>query len=276
MFGSDRMTSVLYDTHAHLDFPDFAADLPGILERAQAAGVEKIISIATSLESSRRVIELAARHPMIYAAVGVHPCNVRKSPDEIVEVLRELARAPKVVAIGETGLDYFHPPSKQGGTFEDDQRDRERQALLFEQHLSVAKELDLNVVIHQRNSFVETVAQLQPWRGRLKFVFHCFGGTTAEAETVLSMGGFVSFTGILTFKNAGSLRDVMARIPQERMFFETDCPYLAPVPHRGKRCEPAHVRETALVAAKSRACELEELAESTSAAARGFFRGLSI
>ena len=268
------MTSVLYDTHAHLDFPDFAADLPGILERAQAAGVEKIISIATSLESSRRVIELAARHPMIYAAVGVHPCNVRKSPDEIVEVLRELARAPKVVAIGETGLDYFHPPSKQGGTFEDDQRDRERQALLFEQHLLVAKELNLNVVIHQRNSFVETVAQLQPWRGRLKFVFHCFGGTTAEAETVLSMGGFVSFTGILTFKNAGSLRDVMARIPQERMFFETDCPYLAPVPHRGKRCEPAHVRETALVAAKSRACELEELAESTSAAARGFFRGL--
>ena len=209
--------AVFYDTHAHLDYPDFAADLPQVVQRANDAGIEKIVCIGTDLESSRNAILLAERFPGVYAAVGWHPTHAMEAPEDIRPALRELARHPKVVAIGETGLDFYRMPGQQpGGTAEDDARYRARQESLFEQQLEVAAEADLNCVIHQRNSFDETLRQIKPYAGKLKAVFHCFPGDVAVLKRVLDLGFLVSFTGILTFKNAQVVRDSLAATPMDR------------------------------------------------------------
>ena len=265
--------SVFYDTHAHLDYPDFAADLPQVVQRANDAGIEKIVCIGTDLESSRNAILLAERFPGVYAAVGWHPTHAMEAPEDIRPALRELARHPKVVAIGETGLDFYRMPGQQpGGTAEDDARYRARQESLFEQQLEVAAEADLNCVIHQRNSFDETLRQIKPYAGKLKAVFHCFPGDVAVLKRVLDLGFLVSFTGILTFKNAQVVRDSLAATPMDRFMLETDSPFLAPVPHRGKRCEPAYVRDIAAIAAEVKNCSLNELSQSTCETAHRFFK----
>lgn len=269
------MTS-FYDTHAHLDFPDFAADLPEVLARAAAAGVTRIITIGTDLASSRRAIELSERFAPVFAVVGWHPSHASEAPADIRAELRELARHPKVVAIGETGLDYHRLPSlKAGGTAEDDARYKAKQAALFAQQLEVAAERGFNVVVHQRDAFEDTLAQMAPFAGRVRGVFHCFVNDVAAMERVLALGSLVSFTGVVTFKNAAAVREVAAAVPRDRFMLETDCPFLAPMPDRGRRCEPAHVKAIAQTVAQVRGCSLEDLSAATCATARAFFRPLT-
>jgi TatD DNase family protein len=259
---------MLIDTHAHLDYEEFAADFDEVLARTRAAGVEKIITIGTSVESSRRAVELAEQHEMIYAVVGVHPTMTAAAPDDFAHSLRQLAAHPRVAAIGEIGLDYHRLP-EDAATAE---REKSKQAAVFAALLELAVATRLNVVIHQRDAWQDTVAALRPFTGKVKGVFHCFGGTRAQADEVLALGHYVSFTGIATFKNGANVREVAAAVPSDRFMVETDCPYLAPVPYRGKRCEPAYTRETAAVIAQVRGETLDGLADRTTANARSFFR----
>jgi len=264
--------SFFYDTHAHLDFPDFSADLPEVIARAHAAGISKIIGIGTDLESSQRAVRLAEQYPNVFAAVGWHPTHVLEAPDDLRPALRELARHPKVVAIGETGFDYHRLPSQQpNGTQSDDERYKRKQAEVFEQQLEVASELGLNCVIHQRDSLEDTLALVQRFVGRTRGVFHCFANDTAAMKRIVDMGSLVSFTGILTFNNGQNIRDTLAATPLDSFMLETDCPFLAPLPYRGKRCEPAYVKEIAAVAAQVKGCSLEDLSAATCATAQLFF-----
>jgi TatD DNase family protein len=266
---------IFYDTHAHLDYPDYAPDLETVIERAAAAGIGKIIAIGTDLESSASAVKLSERFPNVFSAVGWHPSHALEAPDDLRLPLRELARHPKVVAIGETGLDYYRLPSAQGGTPADDQRYKQKQSALFHQHLELASELGLNCVIHQRDAFEDVLKEMTPFAGSVRGVFHCFGGSPTDMQRVVAMGSLVSFTGIISFKNAQSVRDTVAATPLDKFMLETDCPFLAPVPYRGKRCEPAHVKEIADVVAQAKGCSLDELSRVTCATAHQFFPRLA-
>jgi len=267
--------ATFYDTHAHLDFPDFGEDLAQTIERAQAAGIRRMVSIGTDLTSSRRAIQLSEQFDSVFAVVGWHPSHASEAPQDIRPALRELVKHPRVVAIGETGLDYHHlPTEKPAGTPQDDERYKHKQAAIFQQQLEVAAESGLNCVIHQRDSMEDVLAQMQPFATSVRAVFHCFGSPVADMQRVLAMGSLVSFTGIVTFKNAQSVRDTVAATPLNRFMLETDCPYLAPVPYRGKRCEPAYVQEIATVIAGVKKCSLDDLSAATCTTAQKFFRGL--
>jgi TatD DNase family protein len=277
---------MLIDTHAHLDFPDFANDLDAVLSRAETAGVKQILTIGTTLQSSRRSIELAERYPNLFATVGIHPNSVGEERDDFMQELRALANHPKVVAIGETGLDYHYLPSRNEkedilrttlgsasiGSVETEIRDeaiKAAQSAAFEQQLELAAELGKSVVIHQRDAWDDTVAILR--RHPVRAVFHCFNSSVEQALDVIDLGHLVSFAGIVTFKNAAEVRNAAASIPLDRLLVETDCPYLAPVPNRGKRCEPAFVRNTAQTIAELRSMTLPEFATRTTANAEFFF-----
>jgi TatD DNase family protein len=284
---------MLIETHAHLDYPNFASDLDDVLRRATEAGVTRIITIGTSVESSRRAIDLAEKYSNIYAVIGVHPTYAEQAEEDVITPLRELAKSRRVAAIGETGLDYHHLPSVeaakeknvqvfarafQGETEEEieaniqDGAYKSRQASLFQQQLDLAAELGLNVVIHQRDAWDDTLEILKPYAEKLRGVFHCFGGSLEQANQVINLDHLVSFTGIVTFKNGVAVRDVAAQIPLWKFMVETDCPYLAPVPFRGKRCEPAHTRIVAETIAATRGIPLEEVGEATTETAEKFFR----
>jgi TatD DNase family protein len=264
-----------YDTHAHLDYPDFADELPQIIARAEAAGIVKIISIATDLRSSERAVKLAEQFPNVFAVVGWHPSDALQAPDDLRPALRDLARHPKVVALGETGLDYHHLPGKQPGSApEDDARFKRKQAELFRQHLEVAAETGLNCVIHQRDSLEDTLGLLTPFAERVRGVFHCFTNDAAAMQRIVALGSLVSFTGVVTFKNAQNVRDTAVATPLDKLMLETDAPFLAPMPYRGKRCEPAYVKEISEAVARTKGCTLEELSAATCATARNFFRKL--
>jgi TatD DNase family protein len=262
---------MFYDTHAHLDYPDFAADFAQVLERAAAAGITRIITVGTDLDSSRRAVALAEAHPAIYAVVGWHPGDALHAPANLRPWLRELGGHPKVVALGETGLDHHRLPSQRGGTAADDAGCQERQADLFLQHLEVAAELGLNCVIHQRAALEDTLRLFSPFAGRVRGQFHCFADGPDALRRILALGSLVSFTGILTFKNGANIREALAATPRDRFMLETDCPYLAPLPYRGRRCEPAHVRDIAAVAAQVTGLSLDELSAATCATAHRFF-----
>lgn len=280
---------MLIDTHAHLDYPDFANDLPTIIEAARSVGVTRIITIGTGVESSRRAVALAERFENIYAVVGLHPTNVDEEQGNWLSEIRQLASNPKVAAIGETGLDYHHLPSEkltsapaisalQAEMPQDteaaiiDGAYKAAQAEAFAAQLDLAAELGLNVVIHQRDAWNDTVEILKNYTGKLRGVFHCFGNTPEQAREILALGHLVSFTGIVTFKNAEPVREVVTSIPADAFMVETDCPYLAPVPHRGKRCEPAHTRLVAEKIAEVRGVSLDEIAAITTLTAESFFR----
>jgi TatD DNase family protein len=283
----------LIETHAHLDYPDFEADLEAVIGRATEAGVMRIISIGTGLESSRRAVALAERFPNLYAVVGIHPTNVVDEGLDFLPALRELALHPKVVAIGETGIDYHHIPEELQGPTEpinalrtvyqgsgSDEQSRliaegawkAAQADAFRMQLDLAVELRLNVVIHQRDAWEPTLEVLRPYTGKVRGVYHCFGGTPDEAAEVASLGHLISFTGIITFKNAEQVRLTAAAVPADGYMVETDCPYLAPVPHRGKRAEPAHTQLVAEKVAEVRGISLQEVAAATTTTAESFFR----
>jgi TatD DNase family protein len=247
------------DTHAHLVFPGLIEDLPGVIERAKTAGVERIISIATTLEDARQTLELARRYDGVFAAVGLHPGEIPGVSMCDLKELALLASESKVVAIGETGLDYY--------------RSREHvqaQKDLFWAQLDLARQRDLPVVIHNRaadDDCLEILRQARP-RG----VMHCFSGDEKFAFDCLEIGLLISFTGILTFKNAGPLREVAKKVPLEKIMLETDAPYLAPAPHRGQRNEPAFVPHIAAVLAEVKGVTVEEVARVTTGNAEQLFR----
>ena len=264
--------ATFYDTHAHMDYPDYAQDLEAVLQRSQAAGISRVISIGTDLASSRRAIALSEKFEMVYAAVGWHPTSVLESPPDLRPELRDLARHPKVVAIGETGLDYHRlPGDKPGGDPAENESYKRRQAEIFAQQMEVAAEFGLNCVIHQRDALADTLALLKPFAARVRGVFHCFVDDATAMRQILELNSIVSFTGILTFKNAQTVRDTLAATPVGKFMLETDSPYLAPIPYRGKRCEPGYVSEIAVVAAENRGVSLEELGSATCATAHEFF-----
>jgi TatD DNase family protein len=260
----------LVDTHAHLASRAFAegGELPSVIERAREAGVTRIVSISSELDDSRRNTGIAAAFDAVHATVGVHPTSVHEVTQEgWIDDLRGLARFPKVVAIGEIGLDYYHPP--QDGSPEEIWRTR--QDRFFRAQLDLSIELNLPVVIHQRNSAAAVAAVMDDYAGKVRAVFHCFSGTPDEAARLIDQGYFVSFTGIVTFSKALEVQAVAKLIPDDRLMVETDSPYLAPIPFRGKRCEPAHTRFTAERLAELRGVSLERLAELTTRNARNFF-----
>ena len=256
---------MLTDTHAHLDYPEFQADFPGVLARAEAAGVTRLVCIGTGIESSHAAIGIAEKWPQVFAVAGVHPNHVPDERPDFLPGLRELATNRRVVAIGETGLDYFR-------LAKEDSPSREAQAAAFRAQLDLAAELALPVIIHERAAWDDTLAILREYTGRVRAVFHCFGKSPDHAREVLALGHLVSFTGIVTFKNAPDAQASAASVPLDSFMVETDCPYLAPVPHRGKKCEPAFVRHTAEHIAALRGISLEELAAATEATAEKFFR----
>jgi TatD DNase family protein len=277
---------VLTDTHAHLDFPEFEGQLDAVIARAREAGVHRIITVGIDRESCRKSLAIAEKYDNVFAVVGLHPCNVL---DEGAMDL--LARHPKVVAIGETGMDYHHLPSRelakrnkgvfgalQAATSESTEAEiadgamKSAQAEAFKAQLDLAVELGRNVVIHQRDAWADTLDILRPYTGKLRGVFHCFGGSPEDAAELASMGHLVSFTGIITFKNATIVQETARSLAPDGYMVETDCPYLAPVPFRGKTCEPAHVKLTAEKTAELRGEPLEKIAADTERTARDFFQ----
>ncbi|MEP6670912.1 MAG: TatD family hydrolase [Chthoniobacter sp.] len=282
---------MLFDTHAHLDFPDFSDDLDAVLARAEAAGITRINTIGTSVEGSRRAVELAEKYPNVYAVIGVHPNSAVEAGENFIEELRILAQSPRVVAIGEAGLDYHRLPSKHLLASKDailsemplsdpmeptaavrDGAIKTAQAIVFEQQLDLAVELGLNIVIHERDAWEDTLALLRPYTGKLRAVFHCFGKPPVNADELLDLEHVVSFTGIVTFKNAADAQETARQVPPDSFMFETDCPFLAPVPFRGKRCEPAYTRQVAECVAQLRGESFADLAARTSRNAAAFFR----
>lgn len=261
------------DTHAHLDDPIFAPDLPQLIERARAAGITRLITVGTSLASSQNAIRLSEQYSNISAVIGWHPTDGMLAPEDLRPELRTLAAHPKCVAIGEIGLDYSQLPSKQpGGNPADDAPIKRKQAAIFQQQLEIAAESGLNCVIHQREAFEDALAILKPFHGKLRAVFHCFVESPESARRILDAGHLVSFTGIVTFKNGKNVRETLKTIPLGRFMIETDCPYLAPTPYRGKRCEPAFLIETARAIAELKGCPLDELAQATNATVDSFFK----
>jgi TatD DNase family protein len=260
------------DTHAHLVYPDLANDLPEVIERAKAAGVERIVSIATTLDDTRKTLELTRRYDGVFAAVGLHPGEIPNVSLCDMKELASLASEPKVVAIGETGLDYYREAK-------DDMALRQQQTDLFWAQLELAKERRLPVVIHSRGEMERDLLEIlrahaeslpkdwRPWG-----VMHCFGGDEKFAFDCIEIGLFISYTGILTFKNATGLRDVAKKVSLDHVMLETDAPYLAPVPHRGKRNEPAFVPFIAEALAQVKGVSVEEVARATTGNAERLFR----
>lgn len=247
------------DTHAHLCWPDFAHDLPAVIERARAAGVERIVTIGTEPADCQQSVAIAERFAGVYAAVGLHPGGAARFASTGTEALRRLGTYEKVVAIGETGLDYY--------------RSREHadaQKALLRQHLALAKDLNKPVIIHNRDADADLLEILREFRP--VGVMHCFSGDAKFAFDCLELGLFISFTGILTFKNATALRMVAKALPLERLLLETDCPYLAPVPHRGRRNEPSYIPLIAQAVAELKGVTIAEVAYATTANAERLFR----
>lgn len=241
---------MLIDSHCHLTFPDFAEELDDVVARARAAGVEGMLTISTRLADFDKVRGLAEAHDDIWCTVGVHPHEVEAEPDTTTEQLVKLAAHEKVVGIGETGLDYFY-----------DHSPRAEQQSGFDVHLAAACETGLPVIVHTRDADDDTNAMLRnaAASGKLAGVIHCFTSGRAVAETALDLGFYISLSGILTFKNAQEIRDIVKDVPLDRLLVETDSPYLAPVPKRGKRNEPAFVAHTAACLAELKGVSVEEI-----------------
>jgi TatD DNase family protein len=267
--------AVFYDTHAHLGFPDFDADLDDVVSRARNAGIVKVITIGTDDATSQKAVAIAKKFPSVFAAVGWHPNDLADAPADVRPGLRELAANPKVVAIGETGLDFYRRPTD---TRSDEERKKIaiKQAEAFQQQLELSAELGLGCIIHTRDSFEQTMAQMKPFMGKIRAVFHCFSQDVKAMERVFEAGWLVSFTGILTFKNGQNVRDCLTAAPLDRFMFETDSPFLAPLPFRGKRCEPAYVKNTAEFAAEVKNVSLDDLSAATCATADRFFPKLNV
>jgi TatD DNase family protein len=251
---------MLIDSHCHLDFPDFASELDAVVARARAAGIERMVTICTRVRRHDAVLAIAERFPDVYCSVGTHPHYAHEELDVTAADLVAYTRAAKVVALGEAGLDYHY-----------DHSPRDAQERGFRSHIAAARETGLPLVIHSRDADDDTARILEEETGKGAFpaVLHCFTGGPDLAHRAVALGHFISFTGILTFKNSDALRAIAADLPMDRILVETDAPYLAPGKFRGKRNEPAYVVETAKVLAEARGVSLDAIAKQTTA---NFFR----
>ena len=262
------------DSHCHLgSFKFTPEEIPEIIARAKENGVHRMITLATDPDDLMINLLIAREHPEVSCCIGIHPCDVQNSPDNFEELLEPHLDDSKVAAIGETGLDYFHPAPE--GWSEEEYHARQRDFL--RRHFELAKEAQLNVVIHTRDksgtaSFDDALKIYSDFSDDVRAVFHCFPGPPELAERVFSIGGLISFTGIATFKNAQAVVDTVKAAPSGSYMLETDSPYLSPVPHRGKRCEPAYTRHTAEAIATQRGVSLEELIDETEQVVESFFR----
>lgn len=255
---------MLVDSHCHLDRLDLSdrdAGLDGILADARARGITQFLSVAVDLATSASLVELTERYDHVYSSVGVHPLQKIDQPVPEVEQLVALARAPKVVAIGETGLDNFYSAESHQW-----QRDS------FIRHLQASQQTGLPIIIHTRDAREETLELLRQYPLQAAGVMHCFTETWEMAEAAIELGFYISFSGIVTFKSADELREVVRRVPLDRILVETDSPWLAPVPHRGKQNEPQYVREVAETVADVKGVSLEQLAEITTQNFHRLFR----
>jgi TatD DNase family protein len=251
---------MLVDSHCHLDFPDFGPERVEVVARARAAGIGRMLTISTRVKRQAQIVEIIERYPDVFGTVGTHPHHVDEEMDVRASDLVGLSQHPKIVAIGEAGLDYHY-----------DTGPRDNQATSFREHIAASRESGLPLVIHSRDCDVDMAAILteEMWKGAFSAVLHCFTGGRDLAFTAVELSLYIGFTGILTFKNSADLREIAKALPPDRILVETDSPYLAPVPYRGKRCEPAYVVETAKVLADVRGVSPEDIARQTS---ENFFR----
>jgi TatD DNase family protein len=254
----------LIDSHAHIQGKEYAGEVTAVIARAREAGVKKIIAVggAGDMSSNTDAIALAESFPNVYATVGMHPHDAKDVGEKELNRLKELAANPRVVAIGETGLDYYY-----------DHSPREVQRRAFGRFIEMARQTELPIVVHERDAARDVADLLRSeGAGNIRGVIHCFTGNYEAAREYLDLGFYLSFTGIITFKNAEPLREVVRKVPLQRMFVETDSPYLTPVPHRGKRNEPAYVRFVADLVAKIKTVSLEEVARTTTSNVKELFR----
>jgi TatD DNase family protein len=251
---------MLVDSHCHLDFPDFSAERDAVVARARAAGIGRMVTISTRVKKLPQIIAITEQFPEVFCSVGTHPHNAHEELDIDAKALAALSTHQKIVAIGEAGLDYHY-----------DNSPRDAQTQSFRQHIAAARETGLPLVIHSRDCDADMAAILREESGKGAFpaVLHCFTGGRDLAFAAIELGHYVSFTGILTFKRSEDLRAIAAALPADRILVETDAPYLAPLPFRGKRNEPAYVVETAKVLAEVRGLSADELAHQTT---ENFFR----
>lgn len=245
---------MLVDSHCHLEYKGLVEDQQAVLERARAAGVRGFLNISTRQSEWDRVIGTAAREPDVWASVGIHPHEADGHADLGAAALLEATAHPKVVAIGETGLDYYY-----------DKSDRQVQQSLFRTHIQVARETGLPLIVHTREAEEDTadILREEMEQGKFPALIHCFTASADFARIVLDLGLTISISGIVTFKNAKDLQDIASWIPEDRLLVETDSPFLAPVPHRGRPCEPAFVADTAAFVANLRGETVERLGEYT-------------
>lgn len=273
---------MLTDSHCHLASHKFPTEeVPALIQRAEENGIHRFITLATSLGDLEKNISLANTHPLVFAAIGIHPCDVHITPDSYLAELQQSLTDPtnknNICAIGETGLDYFHPAPKEGGLSTEEYHARQRD--LLHQHFQLAAEHGKNIVIHTRDkeghqSLDDAVEIYKQYADKVHAVFHCFLGpwSLPQVQTILDLGGYLSYTGITTFKKATDTLEAAVNTPADRIMIETDSPYLAPAPHRGKRNEPAYTLHTAQVVADARGITLEELAEMTEQNVNTFFK----
>jgi TatD DNase family protein len=252
----------LIDTHCHLTFEQLADDIEAVLARSVAEGITSWITVGTDPQQNRKAVELSEKFKNIYAAVGIHPHDARDVTAEMLTELKELAKNEKVVAIGETGLDYHYNHSSPS--------DQKR---AFAAQLKIAKELNLPVIIHSRKAFDETMEILDQYgRGTKGVVFHCYSGSAAQAKIVLDYGFYISFTGVVTFKNADLTRKAAEIVPTDRLMLETDCPYMSPEPVRKQKInEPALMIHTAMYLAELKQMDLTDFADAVTATSKSFF-----
>lgn len=245
---------MLVDSHCHLEYEGLVEDQAGALVRARAAGVGAFVNISTRRSEWEQVVATAEREPDVFASIGIHPHHADDHQDVSEDDLRAFAAHPKIIGLGETGLDYYY-----------DRSDRGRQQALFRRHIAVARETGLPVIIHTRDAEEDTASVLAEEMGKGAFpaLIHCFTASERFGDQVLELGLSISISGIVTFRNARDLVDFTAKIPEDRLLVETDSPFLAPVPHRGKSCEPAFVADTARFIADLRGISLEKLGEVT-------------
>lgn len=245
---------MLIDHHCHLDFPDFASDLDGVVARAQAAGVAQMITISTHIRKFDQIRAIAETYPSVYASIGTHPHNADAERGITAAEIIALSKHPRVVAIGEAGLDYFYQKSS-----------REAQAEGFRTHIQAARETGLPLEIHTRDADADTAAILidEHTKGAFPFLLHCFTGGRDLAMRAVELGGYVSFTGVVSYKKNDALRAIANEVPLDRILVETDAPFLSPVPYRGKTNEPAYVVHTAAALAEARAIPAADFAKAT-------------
>jgi len=253
----------LIDTHCHLTFDGLIQDIDGVITRSKAAGVTGWVTVGTDMQENLKAVELTEKYENMYAAVGMHPHDAKDVTDDTLARLKELARNEKVIAIGETGLDYHYNHS-----LHEDQR------RVFAEHLKIAAELDLPVIIHCRKAFEETMEVLDSHAGRVKkIVFHCFSGSAEQAKIILDKGYYISFTGVVTFKNARIKQEAAKIVPTDRLMLETDCPYMSPEPMRKQKInEPALMLHTAKYLAELKGMNLTDFANAVTATSRAFFQ----